>query len=448
MRTEPTSLKDVEKFLFDNIPSFEKKFPGELGLKRMKCLMELLGNPQEKLKIIHIAGTSGKGSTACFASALLLGLGFKVGLTISPHLTDFRERFQINGRVLSGKKIVSYFNEFLPAFEKMKTLKYGQPTYFEIVQALAFLIFYKEKVDYAVVETGMGGTFDATNVVQNSNKVCLLTKIGLDHTKILGNSVAKIAGQKAGIINKDNIVFTVDQRRKTLSVFEKFCKKNKAQMILVRKNIEYKNVKLNKEGICFDFSLGDLKFKKLSISILGFYQAQNLSLALRALIYLSERDHFFLPEQKIRKVLANIRFRGRFDVMNIDGETLIVDGAHNPQKMKAFLSSLVKVFPAKKYNFMIAFKRGKDFKKMLSQIYPLAVKVYVTSFFLQSDMKENLSLDESLIVKSLNAEGFKNVEIIHNPSKCLRLALQETQQFPLIVTGSLYLAGEVYKSLA
>jgi len=447
-RNTLTSLGDVEKFLFDQIPSFERKFPGKLGLERTRYLMRLLGDPQERLKMIHIAGTSGKGSTAYFTSLLLRSLGFKVGLTLSPHLIDFRERFQINGGFLSEKKMVSYFNEFLPVFRQMETSKFGLPTYFEIVQAVAFLIFYKEKVDYAIVEVGMGGTFDATNVVERSDKVCLLTKIGLDHTKTLGGTTTEIARQKAGIIHKGNTVFTVNQRRRVASVFEIFCKRNEAKLIRVRRLFEYKNVRVEEGGIYFDFSFGGLTIKNLFVSTLGFYQVQNLSLALVAVVYLSKRDGFSLTVEKIRVGTAKVYFPGRFDVKNIKGVSLIIDGAHNPQKMRAFLDSLAKVFPDKKYNFVIAFKRGKDYKKMLSQIQPFAVRVYTTSFFVQSDMKENLSMDEGLIAESLKNMGFGNIVLEHNPAKCLKLALKETGELPLVITGSLYLAGEIYKALA
>ena len=172
------NLKEVEEFLFDQIPSFEKrKVPGQVGLDRTKYLMKLLGDPQEKIKIIHIAGTSGKGSTAHYLSQLLGCHGFKVGLSLSPHLVDIRERAQVGGKLLSEKKFVGYMNTLLTAFNKMKKYEYGTPTYFELVQALAFLAFYKERVDYAVIETGMGGTYDATNVVKNNSKMALITKL-------------------------------------------------------------------------------------------------------------------------------------------------------------------------------------------------------------------------------------------------------------------------------
>jgi len=443
-----TSLKEVEKFLFDQIPSYPKKFPGELGLSRTKHLMGLLGNPQEKLKVIHIAGTSGKGSTAYFMSHLLNHSGFKVGLTLSPHLVDVRERFQIDGNLLPEKKVVAYFNDFLPVFNKMRDTQFGTPTYFEIVQAVAYMIFEKEKVNYAVVETGMGGTYDATNVVKNPEKICLITKIGLDHTKILGANTHDIAEQKAGIIQKGNVVFTIDQRPKVISVFTRTCAQKQAKLFQIKREINYTNAKILEDGITFDFKFDDIVINNLFVSVYAFYQIQNVSLAFSAFIYLVKRDQIPFDVEKVREALKKSYFPGRFDKKKIKGKTLVIDGAHNPQKMRAFLDSLVKVFPGKKYNFVIAFKKGKDYKKMLLQIRPLAAKIYITSFFVQSDTKENLSMEEALIAKSLKKLGFDDTILEHNPAKCLKLALNGAGNLPTIVTGSLYLVGETYKALA
>src|SRR3989344_5192458 len=164
----------------------------EAGFNRAKQLLSLLGNPQNKLKTIHVAGTSGKGSTAMALSHILVAHGFKVGLTVSPHVYDIRERCQINNRAITTKKFQTYLSQILPVIEKLKK-RTKVPTYFEALVALAFVAFAAEEVDYAIVETGMGGLLDATNTVDRDDKLCLLTKIGYDHTQILGNSLEEIA---------------------------------------------------------------------------------------------------------------------------------------------------------------------------------------------------------------------------------------------------------------
>ncbi len=165
------TLSQFEAYLKTRIPTREALFVGDLGLQRAKYFMRLLGNPQNKLKVIHIAGTSGKGSTAYLTSQLLQSQGFRVGLSISPHIFDIRERIQINNQLPTEKLILGYFNQILPTIEKMEKCRYGTPTYFEILVGLAYYIFAKEKLDYAVIETGLGGRLDGTNTVTNKNKI-------------------------------------------------------------------------------------------------------------------------------------------------------------------------------------------------------------------------------------------------------------------------------------
>jgi len=184
------SFKQAEELLSQHIPKTSTQtFPGKLGLNRAKYFLKLLGNPQEKLKIIHIAGTSGKGSTCYLISSLLTSQGFKVGLHQSPHLTDVTERFQIDGKIISQKEFVFYLNKVIPVINMVGKTFHGSLTYFEILVGLAYLIFYEKKIDYAVIETGLGGKYDGTNVVARPDKLSVLTKIGLDHTNILGKTI-------------------------------------------------------------------------------------------------------------------------------------------------------------------------------------------------------------------------------------------------------------------
>ncbi len=197
------NYSQILSYLYGFIPDrYSLKFSGQAGIERTKYLLQLLDNPQEKIKVIHIAGTSGKGSTAYLISKLLQHHGFKVGLQVSPHLIDIRERFQINNQLIPEELFVRTFQEIKPTIEKAKNSHWGKLTFFEILVSFAFYFFWKNKVDYAVMETGLGGLYDGTNVVENKNKLVVLTKIGLDHQWILGSTYEKIASQKAGIIKK------------------------------------------------------------------------------------------------------------------------------------------------------------------------------------------------------------------------------------------------------
>lgn len=223
------TFKQAEIYLASHVPKTSSTtFPGEVGLRRAKQFMQLLGNPQEKLKIIHVAGTSGKGSTCYLISSLLASQGFKIGLHQSPHLTDVTERFQISGRNISQKEFVFYLNKIIAVVEKIKNI-----TYFEILVGMAFYIFAEKNVDYAVMETGLGGRYDGTNVVFRSDKLSVLTRIGLDHTNILGKTIEKIAFQKAMIINKNSQAISIDQERKAENVIRDVVNKRQAKIKFV-----------------------------------------------------------------------------------------------------------------------------------------------------------------------------------------------------------------------
>lgn len=414
------TFKEAENYLLAHVPQgVKKRFPAQKGLERQKYLLSLLDNPQEKLKVIHVAGTSGKGSTCYLINIILKSLGFKIGLHLSPHLLDLRERVQINNNLIEKEKFVSYLNQIIPAVEKVKLTKLGSPTFFEIVVALAFYTFYKEKVDYAVMETGMGGLFDGTNTVENPAKVAILTKIGLDHTNILGKTIKSIARQKAGIIGKSNLVLSIEQRKDARKVIEKVAKNKKARLIWA----------------------GGIEIK---LGLLGEYQKENAALALEAVKRLSKRDHFKLDNQKVLKSLENAHFPGRFDVIEKNNQTIVLDGAHNPQKMASFIKSLKKQYQGQKFNFLIAFKKDKNYQGMLRYIVKAANKIIITKFIIIQDMAIK-SEDPKEIVEALKSLGFKNFSVEKDYQKAFKKFLNLPGK--LVVTGSLYLLSKVYPLL-
>lgn len=414
-------LSDFEsalEYLYSYIPKNQTQtYPGDLGLDRTKKFLKLLDNPQDKIKVIHLAGTSGKGSTAYLISLLLTNMGFKTGLALSPHLVDIRERVQINNALISKEQFVNYLNELVPAIEQVK------PTYFEILTVLAFYIFFKEKVDYAVIETGLGGLYDATNTVNSPDKVAVLTKIGLDHTAILGDTLEKIAIQKAGIVHPGNMVISVEQEPEAQEVIQKF------NPIWVSKGQDFNDVQVTEEVTTFTFHSDPV-----TLGMLGEHQAENASLALTVveLVTKSKPDY---------GVLKKANFPGRLEIKHLNGKKVIIDGAHNPQKMSSFLSSVKQIFPGKKFNFLVAFKTGKDYVEMLKLIKPLANKIFVTNFFITNQDLIHLSQpleDVKETLEELNME----YELIEDNKQALEKALAEKEN--LIITGSLYLLAEVY----
>jgi len=452
-----SNLSEAQKFLFSFIPKGKKnQFPAELGLKRAQHLMKLLGNPQEKIKIIHLAGSSGKGSTCFILSQLLKSHHFKVGLHLSPHLLDIRERCQINNQLINEKKFCYYLNQLLPTLELMEKSPFGKASYFEILVALAFNIFYQEKVDYAVIETGLGGLYDGTNVIKNKNKVSVINKIGFDHINILGRTLSLIAYQKGMIMTNNSVNFSINQKKSAQKILQSITKKKNAHLTFINKNIHYKilnakkahqsNFKENENS--FKLEPNQFLFHQkqlLTLSLLGQHQVENCSLSLETFIYLAKRDNFKINWPEIKTLLTNLHFMGRGEIKNFSKHQIIIDGAHNPQKIKALLALLEIIWPNKKINFVLGFKKGKEVKKMLKLIIKKANKIYLTNFFAQKQDLIQLSVDPKDIAEQLKELGFNNYQIFTNHQNLITQLLNDQNNFCL--TGSLYLLADIYHLL-
>ena len=440
-----SSIRQIENYLQTLIPdSSQLRFPSEEGIKRTKEFLQLLGAPQNKLKIIHIAGTSGKGSTCFMISNLLAAHGFTVGLSLSPHLLDIRERFEINNKLISPQKFIMYFDEIAPSIEKMLKSQYGKITYFEALVGMTYYTFFKEKVDYAVVETGLGGEFDGTNIIKRNDKLAVLSKIGFDHMKILGTTLPEIAHQKAMICAERGDLITIKQYPSTYKEIKKVVDKKSGHLLIVKK-IATKNITLTQKNTTFSFRWNSIVFNNITLGLLGVHQVQNASLALATLGYLSKRDKFTLEIDTIVSTLRTLRFKGRFDIISRKNGQIILDGAHNVPKMKAFLKALKKLYPNKKFTFIIAFKKGKEYKKMLQLIVPYAEKILVTHIFSESQDLQHFSVSAKEILNEVSRIGFHQVETVSNIRDIARMLRMEASSF--VITGSLYLLGDIYKEL-
>ena len=432
-------------YLKTTVPDSKHRYPGVLGLERQAEILRLLGNPQNKIPAIHVAGTSGKGSTCFYLSSLLISQGFKVGLTLSPHLTDIRERFQINNHLISQKDFIDYLNQIIPIIDSIDS-RFGKPTYFEILIALAFYIFHQQKVDYIVVETGLGGLMDGSNTITSPNQVCVFTKFGLDHTSILGKNITAIATQKTGIIHPQNPVFSIHQIKVARDVLSKQSSKNKTTVSYISPNKNFRNIKTKNGFLEYNFSDKNLNLKKLKLNSLGLYQVENSALALSVVNFLSVRDKFNLDSKKIRQTLSSVSFPGRMDTKILRNQQFILDGAHNPQKMSALVKSLKKSFPGQKFIFLLAFKQRKDFSKMIKMIIPVASQITITKFKVVSDYKIQLSQSHSSLEKTFSKLDFSNFKYI--PDKSLALDYVLKAQKPVVITGSLYLLSAIYPLLS
>lgn len=434
-----TTRQEAEKYLEKYVPStIKKQFPAQLGLDRAAKLLKLLGDPQEKYRVIHIAGTSGKGTTAFLASCLLTTSGKRVGLHLSPHLEDIRERMMIDGKFISDQKFLSYLSDVLKAAEKCEDV-FSKPSYFEVLTALAMYTFAKERVDIAVIETGMGGTFDATNIVKRHDKIAVITRIGHDHTNILGNTLKEISTHKAGIIGSGNTVVAL-RSRETDKVFEKRAERKKATLFLLDKN-NIQNVKASPKGIVFDFSFQNHTLKDLEMSLFGTHQAENVSEALLATLLATN-----ISDNKIRQTLKTIRFKGRIDMLKSGDKTIIIDGAHNKQKMKALTKTLKDTFPGKKFTVILAIKKGKAASDMLRLLHPLTSTLITTTFFKDTHDLIHIAYDTKTLTKKAKTLGFKNVIETGTAEEAISVALNQNNNY-ILTTGSLYYLQDVYSAL-
>nr|BAL58786.1 FolC bifunctional protein [Candidatus Acetothermum autotrophicum] len=307
------------------------------GLERIRALLEAVGNPHHELRTIHIAGTNGKGSVAVMVASVLQRAGYRVGLYTSPHLISYCERIQINNLPISESDFAQLADELMPIADSMS----DTPTQFEFLTAMAFLYFARQKIDIAVIEVGLGGRFDATNVV--TPLVSVLTNVELDHTDLLGSTIEQIAWEKAGIAKRDIPLVTGERKPEALRVIERECAAVGAPLIRVRERAkrtdftwEYQEFNLTPwpppragEGP------GE---RSLRLALLGGYQQENLNIVLEALEVL--RQSLVIPKDAVRKGLEQVRWPGRFEVVQHEPYVIVLDGAHNPHAIRALRDDL------------------------------------------------------------------------------------------------------------
>lgn len=389
-------------------------------LNRILPLMKIIGNPQDRLRVIHLAGTSGKTSTAYYLAALLGAAGSKTGLTISPHIDTVSERVQINGQSLSEVEFCSELGIFLDLVSKAER----QPSYFELLYAFALWVFDRQKVDYAVVETGMGGLLDATNVVTRHDKICIITDIGLDHTHILGQNLTDIATQKVGIVHNNNTVFTYRQSPEIMRVIEEWTIIRKAPLFVVNEETE---------ALTHRDDLTDIPD----------YQRRNWLLAYRVFRHISEGSHLQHLTRQVLQEVQKLQIPARMDVRKLKGKTLIMDGAHNAQKMTAFVSSFKKLYPDTKPTVLLALKEGKEHQELVPLLGLLAARVIITTFNTTQDLPVK-SMDPRVLAKQFLESGIGNIKVAPDQHEAFQSLIKAPEEI-VVITGSFYLLSQLRK---
>jgi len=399
------------------------------GLSRTALLLEKLGRPDRKLKFVHVAGTNGKGSTcACIASVLNCA-GYVTGLYTSPYITCFNERIQVGGAMITDAELEEITNYVRPFADSMTD---DPPTEFEMITAVAMEYFARKKCDIVVLEVGMGGLLDSTNVI-DPPECAVICAIGLDHTKILGSTVEEIAQAKAGIIKDKTPVAVYDEKQSVLEVFKNACKAHGGTLRCADFS-KLSNIKSNLENCTFDYG----EYKSLSLGLCGTYQPKNAATAITALLLLREHG-WEISDDNIREGLKNVVWKGRFEVLG-KNPTFILDGAHNPHGMAATSKSLADVFPNGGIVFLVGAMADKDVDGMMKLLLPLG-REFVT---VRPDNDRSMSADELCSrLKKLGA----NAVSCQSVGDGVKTALTKAGKNGVCAAlGSLYFSGDVRRA--
>ncbi len=410
------------------------KFGMKLGLNNIKTLTAAMGSPQDSYKIIHVAGTNGKGSVCAMIASILKEVGYKVGLFISPYLEVFNERIQINGKNISNEDLAELATQVKTIIDDMVLKGCAYPTEFEVDTAMGLKYFEEQGVDFAVVEVGLGGRFDATNVV--TPLVSVITNIGYDHMDILGDTLPKIAFEKAGIIKKGIRVVSYPQGDEVLAVIKNKCRGEDAHLTVVDKS-KIKFISASPAGQVFEY--GDLK--NLRISLLGGHQILNAVTAVVAVRALRSCG-IVIGSNVIERGLERARWPGRLEIMKTH-PYIMIDGAHNPQGAGVLRKAIEDIFEYKKLILILGILRDKDVDGILRILLPLAGEAVIT----KPVSPRAMAADElNNRVREIRPE--LKTYCTEDIDAAIDRGIDVTGKGDLmLVCGSLYLVGEVRKIL-
>jgi dihydrofolate synthase/folylpolyglutamate synthase len=414
-----------------------ERWPGfnyaiRFDLRRTEDLLQRLGNPHLCAKSVHIAGSKGKGSTSAMIAAGLQAAGYRTGLYTSPHLVTLRERIQVEGKPILKRELESVVTEIKPHVEAVDHDKtYGELSTFELLTAAAFAYFQRRMVDYQVLETGLGGRLDATNVV--IPEICVITSISYDHTEVLGDTLAKIAAEKAGIIKPGRTVISSPQAEEAAAVIRETCLKNGARLISVGSDITWRKLGSNLSGQSLEVK-GLRGSYQLTIPLLGAHQLQNAACAVAALEALG------IPEDSIEKGLAKTNWAGRLQILR-RRPLLVVDGAHNRDSASKLKEALKEYFHFDHLILIIGASADKDVPGIIEELAPLGNTVIVTR------SRHPRATKPEVLVGEFAKLGVK-AKVAEDVNKAVAEAQRKAGKKDLIcATGSLFLVAEVIECI-
>lgn len=400
---------------------------GAFGLERIQTLLAQLGNPQDVCPMIHIAGTNGKGSTAAMLASVLASAGYRTGLYTSPYITRFHERIQINGEEISDEALIQLTQEIYPYVQAMPE----HPSEFELVTTLAFLYFKQQKCDFVVLEVGMGGRYDATNIITQS-ECSVITAIGLDHVAELGDTLPQIAREKAGIIKSGCPVVLYQQAEEVMDAVAQIASEKNAPLFITEP-ATLKRLKNTKDGQTFSYGTK----ATYTISLLGNHQLQNAATVLKVLEILQNKGHH-ISQKAIQDGLYHAAWPARFEVLCKD-PYFIIDGGHNPQCAETVRENLSLYFPDQPVIFLLGVLKDKDYAGLVAQVDPLAA-AYVT---ITPNIVRALPAEE--LAQYLQTTYQKDALACNNVQEAVETAMKKAKEIGGVVcaVGSLYMAGSV-----
>jgi len=407
------------------------KFGMKLGLHNIGLLLELMGNPHKSLSYVHVAGTNGKGSTVAFISSILIEAGYRVGIYISPFIERFTERIKINGTEIPEGDLARITGFVREKVDMMLKAGKAHPTEFEIITAVAFQYYHEQHCDLVVLEVGLGGRFDSTNIIDTPD-AAVITTISFDHMEILGNTLPEIAFEKAGIVKSGGDVVLYPQTPDVERVFERICEERNSRL----KKVDFSDLKVRSFGIdgqSFDYK----ELQSLKILLLGDHQARNAAVAVETALLLREKG-YAISNDAIREGLYKAKWPGRMEIVKTS-PLFLIDGAHNAEGAQILAAGLKKYFPNKRITFIVGVLADKDYKAMIEAIEPYAYR------FVTVTPRSPRALSAKDLAIFIGAYC-KNVVVSDKIEEAIRTCLNSSSQEDLICAfGSLYYIGGIRK---
>lgn len=413
-------LKDLTKFGFN------------FGLGRIEELLRRTGDPHRKVKVIHVGGTNGKGSTCAMVERILREAGYKTGMFTSPHLHSYCERFRVNGEEIPGERLADILTRLRPHLEQMVAEDFEQPTEFEVSTALGFLYFYEEQVDFLILEVGLGGAIDSTNVVVPL--VSVITNVAMDHMDYLGNSVREITEIKAGIIKEGVPLVTAADDPEALAVIQQVCGEKSAPMTLVGRDVSWYITRKAETGQRFDLHTQAQDYKDIQIPMVGDHQVVNAATAVAVIEALGEAG-YAVAEAVIKKGLSKTLWPGRLEMVSTAPRVLL-DGAHNLHGALTLAKALKEIYHYNRLILVIGMLGDKEREKVIAQLAPLTGAIIVTK-------PNSPRAGEWAQMADYARRYVKEVYVIEDIHEAVRKGMELCGQDDLVcVAGSLYMISE------